>query len=84
MTGSDVRVIHFINGNLGDNTFFDSVASGLDRAEKDLGVKMKTFHASYNKTNWCLALEAAASLEDYGILIAGATGLACLLRGDRP
>ena len=25
---TEVRVIHFINGNLGDNTFFDSAASG--------------------------------------------------------
>ena len=69
-TVSDVRVVHFINGNLGDNSFFDSVASGLDRAEKDLGVKMKTFQASYNKTNWSSALEAAASMEDYDIPVA--------------
>jgi basic membrane protein A len=72
---TEVRVIHFINGNLGDNSFFDSAASGLDRAEKDLGVSVETIQAGYNKTNWQPTIDAAASRDDYDILIAGTSDM---------
>jgi basic membrane protein A len=73
-------VIHFINGNLGDNSFFDSAASGLDRAEKDLGASVETIQANYNKTNWQPAIDAAASRDDYDILIAGTSDMSDLLQ----
>lgn len=72
---TEVRVIHFINGNLGDNTFFDSAASGLDRAEKDLGASVETIQAGYNKTNWQPTIDVAASRDDYDILIAGTSDM---------
>ena len=68
---SAVLVIHFINGALGDGSFFDSAARGIAEAEAELGIEVVTIEAGYNSSAWRELLEAAASGEDYDLLITG-------------
>ena len=45
---SAVFVVHFINGALGDGSFFDSAARGIAEAEAELGIEVVTIEAGYN------------------------------------
>ncbi|WP_316968712.1 BMP family lipoprotein [Candidatus Methanocrinis alkalitolerans] len=64
-------VVHFINGALGDGSFFDSAARGIAEAEAELGIEVVTIEAGYNSSAWRELLEAAAAGEDYDLLITG-------------
>jgi basic membrane protein A len=41
-TGEPLKVLLFVNGVLGDKSFFDSAQRGLDKAVAELGVEGKT------------------------------------------
>ena len=66
-----LKVLLFINGVLGDKSFFDSAQRGVDRAAAELGVQTKTIEAGLDETQWEPALIDAVANEDYDVLIVG-------------
>jgi basic membrane protein A len=59
-----------LHGNLGDKSFFDSAAAGVNQAAADLGVEIKIIEAGSDPSKWEPALLDAADA-GYGIVIAG-------------
>ena len=47
-----VRIVHFINGARGDESFFDSAVRGIAEAEADFGIEATTIEAGYNSSTW--------------------------------
>ncbi len=74
-----VRVVHFINGAKGDESFFDSAVRGIAKAEADFGIEATTIEAGYNSSTWGQQLEEAAASEDYDVLITGSALMRDLL-----
>ena len=64
-------MIHFVNGVLGDKSFFDSAERGIQRAVAELGVEAKTIEAGLDQTQWEAALVDAAANEDFDVLVVG-------------
>ncbi|HOO54358.1 MAG TPA: BMP family ABC transporter substrate-binding protein [Methanothrix sp.] len=73
-----VKVVHFINGAKGDESFFDSAVRGIAEAEADFGIEATTIEAGYNSSTWGEQLEAAAG-DDYDVLIVGSALMRDLL-----
>lgn len=65
-----LKVALLLNGNLGDKSFFDSAARGLQMAIKEFGIQGKIIEANYNPANWRPYLEDISD-EDYDIIIVG-------------
>lgn len=74
-----VKVIHFINGAKGDNSFFDSAVRGIAQAEKDFHLDVTTIEAGYDSSRWQQALDEAAE-QDYDIMIVGTAQTSELLK----
>lgn len=80
----NIRVINFLNGAQGDNSFFDSAVRGVSMAQQELGVEVETIEAGYDPALWQPALEKAAAREDYDILIVGTEQMKGLLQEVAP
>ena len=65
-----LRVAFVVNGTLGDKSFFDSAATGMDRMREELGVEAEILEAGYDRARWEPALADAAD-SDYDIIIVG-------------
>src|ERR1041385_6209948 len=66
-----LRVTFVINGTLGDKSFFDSAERGLERAQKDFGIKLKNIELGDDSTKWEAGLEdAMADVKNYDLLVA--------------
>ncbi len=77
-----VRIVHFINGARGDESFFDSAVRGIAEAEADFGIEATTIEAGYNSSSsWGEQLEEADAGEDYDVLIVGSALMRELLEG---
>jgi basic membrane protein A len=70
-SGEPLKVLLFINGVLGDKSFFDSAQRGIDRAKEELSIEAKTIEAGIDETQWEAALVDAAANEDFDLLIVG-------------
>ena len=75
----DAKVIHFINGAMGDKSFFDSAVRGIAVAEEDFHLNVTTIEGGYDTTLWKQMIEDAAANKDYNIMIAGTTPMRELL-----
>ncbi|KQC15178.1 MAG: adenine nucleotide translocator 1, partial [Methanosaeta sp. SDB] len=75
------KVVHFINGAKGDESFFDSAVRGIAEAEADFGINVATIEAGYNSSTWGQQLEEAAASEDCDVLITGSALMRELLEG---
>src|SRR5688572_5381259 len=69
--GEPLKVVLFINGVLGDKSFFDSAQRGIDRAKTELGIEAKTIEAGLDETQWEAGLVDAADNEEYDVMIVG-------------
>ncbi len=65
-----LKVVLVVHGTLGDKSFFDSAAAGLEKAKAELPVTVKVIEAGYDKSKWQPAL-ADATDGDYDVVIAG-------------
>ncbi|MCF7928057.1 MAG: BMP family ABC transporter substrate-binding protein [Spirochaetales bacterium] len=65
-----LRVVLYVNGTLGDKSFFDSAHNGLEMAEEDYNVFAKTVEGSYDSSRWEPDLTQLAE-GDWDIIIAG-------------
>lgn len=67
-----IRVVHLVNGVLGDKSFFDSADRGLRRVVDDFPqVRVNTIEAGIDPARWQAALEDAAANEEYDVMIVG-------------
>jgi basic membrane protein A len=65
-----LKVVLYMNGNLGDRAFFDSANRGFVRAQKELGITGKAIEGGYDPAKWEPDLEQLAS-GDWDVIIAG-------------
>ncbi len=67
-----LKVANLINGVLGDKSFFDSAAHGMDLIKAEYGdkVEVKTIEMTYDETKWEPTLLDTAD-EDWDIIIVG-------------
>jgi basic membrane protein A and related proteins len=65
-----LKVALVIHGNLGDKSFFDSAAAGMEKAKAELPVDVKIIEAGYDRGRWQPAL-ADATDGGYDVVIAG-------------
>jgi len=67
---SKVKVVLYVNGTLGDKSFFDSAARGIDQAVKELGIVGKVVEGGYDPARWEPDI-LQLSEGDWDIVIAG-------------
>lgn len=67
---SPLKVALVVHGNLGDKSFFDSAAAGLDKAEAELPVDVTVIEAGYDRGRWQPAIEDATD-QGFDVVIAG-------------
>lgn len=65
-----LKIVNYINGTLGDKSFFDSANRGLQMMIKDLGVEGKTIEGGYDPAKWEPDVEQLAE-GDWDIIILG-------------
>lgn len=67
----ELNVGYYVNATLGDKSFFDSVKRGVDQAEKDLGIKIKTVEGGTNQADWAAGIESMISSGKYDAILVG-------------
>ncbi|MCF6335165.1 MAG: BMP family ABC transporter substrate-binding protein, partial [Spirochaetales bacterium] len=65
-----LKVVLYVNGTLGDKSFFDSAARGIDQAVKELGIVGKVVEGGYDPARWEPDI-LQLSEGDWDIVIAG-------------
>ncbi|MEW5814607.1 MAG: BMP family ABC transporter substrate-binding protein [Spirochaetota bacterium] len=65
-----VKVVLYVNGTLGDKSFFDSAARGINKAIADLGITGKVIEGGYDPARWEPDITQLAE-GDWDIIIAG-------------
>ena len=65
-----LKVVLYLNGTLGDKSFFDSASDGIKRAEKDLGIRAKVIEGGYDASRWEPDITQLCE-GDWDIIIAG-------------
>lgn len=66
-----LRAVLFINGTLGDKSFFDAAARGLRQAGATLPVRVKVVEGGTDPTRWQAALTDLADSGDHDLIVAG-------------
>ena len=66
----DLRVVLYLNGTLGDKSFFDSAARGVEMAEEQLGITARIIEGGYDPARWEPDIAQLAE-GDWDIIIAG-------------
>lgn len=69
--GVKLRVALFVNGTLGDKSFFDSAARGMSRAARTLPVFTRVIEGGTDPTRWEASLTDLADSGDYDLIVAG-------------
>lgn len=83
-SGEPLKVIHFVNGVLGDKSFFDSAERGIRRAVQELGVEAKTIEAGYDPTQWEAALVDTVANEDFDVMVLGTSNMVSYMQALAP
>lgn len=68
------NVVHLVNGNLGDKSFFDSANSGLTTLEKDGRITLKTIEmggTDQDQPKWLETLYEVAQSGEYDLIVCG-------------
>lgn len=65
-----LRVVLLINGTLGDKSFFDSAAAGIEAAKKELGIEAKIIEMGIDPSKWEPTL-ADVSEQKWDLIIVG-------------
>jgi len=65
-----LRVVLYVNGTLGDKSFFDSAHRGVQQASSELGVVTRTIEGGYDPARWEPDISQLAE-GDWDIIIAG-------------
>jgi basic membrane protein A len=78
-----IRVALYVNGTLGDKSFFDSAHRGVEKAAAEFGVTTKTIEGTYEQANWEPDITQLAEGE-WDIVIAGTWQLVDYLQEIAP
>lgn len=70
----NVRVVLYLNGTLGDQSFFDSAARGVEMAEEEFGIETQIIEGGYDPANWEPDLQQIAE-GNWDVFIAGTAQL---------
>ncbi len=73
--GDQLRVVLYLNGTLGDQSFFDSAHRGMERAIEEFGIVGRTVEGGWDPANWQPDITQLAE-GDWDIVIAGTWQLA--------
>jgi len=65
-----LKVVLYLNGTLGDKSFFDSASDGLKKAEAELGIRAKVIEGGYDASRWEPDITQLCE-GDWDIIIAG-------------
>jgi basic membrane protein A len=65
-----LKVALVLHGTLGDKSFFDSAAVGMEKSQKELPVTVKIIELGYDRSKWQPGLADAAD-SGYDVIIAG-------------
>lgn len=65
------KILNLINGTLGDKSFFDSAARGMEMVESELGLETKTVEMGYNPSEWVPTLEDMSDSGEYDVIVVG-------------
>ncbi len=68
--GEQLRVVLYVNGTLGDQSFFDSANRGLERAIDEFGIVGRTVEGGWDPSNWQPDISQLAE-GNWDIVIAG-------------
>lgn len=74
------RVALFVNGTLGDKSFYDSAARGLAAAHSTLGLRTRVVEGGRDPTRWEAALADLADGGDFDLIITGTYAMAGLVQ----
>ena len=66
-----LRVALFVNGTLGDKSFFDAAARGVRQAAATLPVRARVVEGGIDPTRWQGALADLADSGEYDVIVAG-------------
>jgi basic membrane protein A len=66
-----VSVALVVNGELGDESFFDSANRGMERARDELGVDIRVIETGYEPASWEPGLRSAAASGEHDLIITG-------------
>lgn len=77
---SSKRVALFVNGTLGDKSFYDSAARGLASARSTLGMRTRVVEGGHDPTRWEAALADLADSGDFDLIITGTYAMAGLVQ----
>ena len=69
--GGKPRVALFVNGTLGDKSFYDAAARGLKNARASLGLHTRVVEGGTDPTRWEAALTDLADSGDFDIIVTG-------------
>ncbi|NRF69782.1 BMP family ABC transporter substrate-binding protein [Aquincola sp. S2] len=69
--GDSPRIALFVNGTLGDKSFFDGAARGLRQARDELGLRVRIVEGGRDPTRWEAAFADLADSGDFDLIIAG-------------
>ncbi len=78
-----LRVALYVNGTLGDKSFFDSANRGVEKAAAEFGITTKTIEGTYEQANWEPDITQLAEGE-WDIVIAGTWQLVDYLQAIAP
>jgi len=78
------NVVFFVNGTLGDKSFFDSGERGIKRVQSELSVATKTVEGGADPTRWEGALIDLAEGGDYDTIITGTFAMVPLVEKIAP
>ncbi|MEQ8439147.1 MAG: BMP family ABC transporter substrate-binding protein [Ilumatobacter fluminis] len=77
--GADISVALVLNGELGDEAFFDSANRGAEQAATELGIEVRVIEAGLDAAGWEPALRSAVASGDYDLVITGTAPMADVL-----
>src|SRR5450830_1551696 len=66
-----LRAALFVNGTLGDKSFFDSAAHGMQEVRRTLPVAVRVVEGGTDPTRWESALADLADSGDYDVIVVG-------------
>ncbi|WAC71560.1 BMP family ABC transporter substrate-binding protein [Roseateles sp. SL47] len=69
--GQGLRAVLFINGTLGDKSFFDGAAKGMRDAARALPVSVRIIEGGTDPTRWLPALTSLVDSGDYDLIVTG-------------
>lgn len=76
-----LRVALFINGTLGDKSFFDAAARGVRQAEARLPLRARVVEGGTDPTRWQAALADLADSGEHDVIVAGTFTMAPAVQG---